>query len=791
MREWILEGKSMYWLLDYDLQEKIRIQIMGLQSELNNAPKRGQKDQTFPFVGRKNRNIAKIIIRHLLTEDGVVCDPFCGSGTFAYAALDCDKRVIANEWEPYANRMSTAPFRGVPPQNELNLGLEKFKKAVLPTISKIYRTKCPNCGNEIMFDGLFFDRNPEEYYNPTEHERMGNERENVIFRQKYKCVCGCKEKQYDDYDEEVRKEVEAMVVDFPNSTLIENSRLNFTAPEFVQYQNMFSKRQQIALTTIYNAIENLDNNVRTFFEDAFFSIIQMAKYTDYRSKSQDNHCPEIMLKENNIYYRFLEKLEDRKSYINDQNFANNVIECMDFRDFLSQLDDKSIDLFFTDPPYGDNAQYFEHAQRVHPFMDYDLSKDNDRLSKEVVISNAKSRTDKHSKQQFMKDIETLLKEAARVTKTHGYVVLYFRPEQRDWITDLNTLKHFARKYGLEPLISIPIDNNDPSMRALASAAWTFKNDVCFIFLRLSEEESRWYEQDTDVDELIYLAAKAAATEQGNPFILSSFNREMLAQFRRSDLLKLAGANYSQKIMKILERYTIKQDAQFRLNGLSPYELMNRDMNAEVRLREFAPIVIEELTDGGRGFTFEEYVIHLSSFMENGSREIIEKLHTANRLVPELLSVYAKEDKEKGLFFAIELDDALDVANDDRIEIRTMDPSDFEKLIGEYFERKGYSDVKVIGRSCDRGVDILVTNIEGKYELVQCKRYRKGNNIGSTPIQRIDSYMRTRHAVKAWVITTSDFTVEGKDEARITGVIAVNGDELINSLEVYFPGKYRL
>ena len=36
--------------------------------------------------------------------------------------------------------------------------------------------------------------------------------------------------------------------------------------------------------------------------------------------------------------------------------------------------------------------------------------------------------------------------------------------------------------------------------------------------------------------------------------------------------------------------------------------MNREMNAEIRLREFAPVVIEELTANGQGFTFEEYVI---------------------------------------------------------------------------------------------------------------------------------------------------------------------------------------
>ena len=86
---------------------------------------------------------------------------------------------------------------------------------------------------------------------------------------------------------------------------------------------------------------------------------------------------------------------------------------------------------------------------------------------------------------------------------------------------------------------------------------------------------------------------------------------------------------------------------------------------------------------------------------------------------------------------------------------------------------------------------MATNINGELELIQCKRYRQGNNIGSTPIQRVDSYMRSRHASKAWVITTSDFTPEGRDEANITNVTLMNGRDLIRSLELYYPGRYIL
>lgn len=782
----------MYWLLDGAEQEELRQKIIALQTNIMRTQARDQTEQIFPFIGRKSRSIARILINHLSEDGSLVVDPFGGSGTFAYAALDCNRQVKFNEWEPYAYSMSISPFRGVPDEAEYQASLRQLDQEVSPMMEDIYKTKCPVCGAELPFDGLFFDRDPEEYFHPTAHERLGKNGENIIFRGKYKCTCGCKEKFYDAFDDSVRRNVEGMTCDFPDDELIENSRLNFTAPQFTHYKSLFSKRQQIALTTLQKAISHLPDSTRKFFEDTLISMAHCGKYTDYRSKSQDNHCPANRLKETNLYHRFHEKLEERKNYIRAQQFnlQNIEISCMDFRDFMDGIADTSVSLLLTDPPYGDNAQYFEHAQRVHPLMGYSLKNDPVRLQKEVVISNARERTNKHGKDQFLNDIETLFTKAYRIVKPHGFMVLYFRPEQRDWVSDLNKLKDFGRRHGFEPLLTISTGIADPSMRALASAAWTFKNDVCFVFLRLNENERRWYEGEVDIDELVFLAASNAATDQGNPFVITRFNNELQIQLRRAGMIRLLNPAYMERFQKTLERYTTRNGAQYHLTGLSPYTFMNRDTNAEIRLREFAPVVIEELTEGGRGFTFEEYVIHLSSYMENGSRTIIQQLHTANRLIPELLNVYAVEDPQQGKFFARRAEETGD-APDGRIKLTTMDPSDFEALIADYFVRRGFIHAEVIGRAGDRGVDVLATNINGELELIQCKRYHQGNNIGSTPIQRVDSYMRSRHASKAWVVTTSDFTPEGIDEARITNVTLVNGETLIQSLELYYPGRYTL
>lgn len=205
--------------------------------------------------------------------------------------------------------MATAPFRGIPSETEITGALEQISQMVMPVMDDIYKTRCPNCGAEFQFDGLFFDRDPKEFFHPTNHERLGDNGENVIFRGKYKCGCGCKEKFYDEFDETIRLHVESLEEDFPRVELIENSRINFTAPHFTQYENLFSKRQRIALMSLKNAIQTLPDATRTFFEDTFISIIHYGNILIIEQKVKTIHCPANRLKKSNLYNRFVEKIK--------------------------------------------------------------------------------------------------------------------------------------------------------------------------------------------------------------------------------------------------------------------------------------------------------------------------------------------------------------------------------------------------------------------------------------------------------------------------------------------------
>jgi restriction system protein len=102
----------------------------------------------------------------------------------------------------------------------------------------------------------------------------------------------------------------------------------------------------------------------------------------------------------------------------------------------------------------------------------------------------------------------------------------------------------------------------------------------------------------------------------------------------------------------------------------------------------------------------------------------------------------------------------------------------------------YSEVQVVGRSGDRGIDVIARDPEGFLNLVQVKRWRY--RVPATPIQRIHSASLTRGANKSWVITTSQFTPDAIDEAtNYTHTKLTNGIELMQLLEAIFPGRFRL
>ncbi|AKB85365.1 hypothetical protein MCMEM_1312 [Methanococcoides methylutens MM1] len=783
----------MYWLLKKDEQEIIRENVDKLVQRLSQISGNVQVDQLFPYVGRKDRRKAVAIIDELTDEEDTIVDSFVGSGIFIYGASELGRNCLGNEWEPYAYRMANAPWR-LPPIEAIKKAIDQLLKLIKIDFDFLYRTVCP-CGHIHVLDSLFFDRNPLKYNQISAHKRLGNDGENITYRKQYRCpICRRTEKHFDASDaahmETISKmNVPAKYLKIFGSPLIENSRINLSS-EYTQYGNLFPHRSKIALSLLWDGISQLEceENVKLFLEDAFLSILPQAKYRDYRGKSQDLHVPPIKLREVNILYRFLRQTQKRYRGLSNYKFSsnNNVspIHCSDYRDFMSELDSSSVDLVLTDPPWTDGNAYFEKAQLYHPWLNYSLLEDDIRLKKECVVTDAPSRREEHNMENWQKDIAEFFNEAGRILKDLKYLALFFRPiPARHWLENLNSLKLLARKAGFEPLLSIDVSSPDPSMRLQQSASYLISEDIVFLFVKLPDELKRYYYNDFDIDQLVFQVGEQIQEDVHGPFTYKNWRACLSDCFIKKGISEMNSPKMEGKISELFSRYHDEITPGLYLpKALTPFSGQLFDTPAIERMFTYVPTVISELTEGGNTFSYERFLLKLSEYVENGTKALIHEIQQID--MKGLIEVYAEPIEGGGKFRRRELPKLPNGLRN----ILEMDPYDFEAFVGQILDAQGFSSIALVGRAGDRGVDLVATDPEGHSTIVQCKRYIE-NNVSSIPVQRLHSYALTRGAQRQILITTSDFTLQAKQEAELTKTELINGKELETLIATYLPDYF--
>lgn len=779
----------MYWLLDEEVQKRVRGTVRNLITGLSVITGNPQNDQLFPYVGRKDRRKAEIIIRHLSAEGEVVCDPFSGSAIIPYATEALNRKLVANEWEPYANRISSAPWR-LPDKVELEAAYNALVDEIKPELDELYQIIC-SCGNKHVLDSQFFDRVPLRYKGVEKHERLGENGETITYRRKYKCPhCGRKEKHFDKTDEEHLAELEKREIIDPvySFELIENSRINLTK-EFTTYGNLFPHRSKLVLVIIWNALQRLDCDVtiKMFLEDVFLSIMPQAKYKDYRSKSQDLHCPQVMLREKNLLYAYQTQFGKRWTGLSQYSFAReatNPIAMHDYREFLGLQDSGSIGLILTDPPWTDGTAYFERAQLYHPWLNYDLKLDQERLDKEMVVTDAPSRKDEHDIERWWEDLEELFEKSYLKLKPNRYLALFFRPiPAASWLANLNRIKLIARKTGFEPLLSIDVGSSDPSMRIQQSASYVFSKDVVMLFLRLEPTIQRHFVGDYDLDHLVYQTAVELQEELHEPFFYRTWRSAFSTKLQEKNLSQVDSPQEEDRVYALFMRYCDPiSSGRYLPKMRTPFSDQLFDTPAVERLFTYVPHIIEELTREGETFTYDQFLLALAEFLENGTRQLISNIQKVD--IRKLILTYA-DLVDGGLRFRRR---ALPKLPQGLKNILELDPYEFEIFIARLLEAQGYTSVSVAGRSGDRGVDVIGIDPQGRRTVAQCKRYIT-NNVDATPIQRLHSFAVTRGAERKIAFTTTGFTRQAKHEASITDTELVNGDKLETIVAKYLPDYF--
>ena len=119
-------------------------------------------------------------------------------------------------------------------------------------------------------------------------------------------------------------------------------------------------------------------------------------------------------------------------------------------------------------------------------------------------------------------------------------------------------------------------------------------------------------------------------------------------------------------------------------------------------------------------------------------------------------------------------------------VETLSPAAFERLVQRMLRETGFTQVEVIGRTNDGGIDgkgiAKINGILSFRVVFQCKRY--SGSVGASAIRDFRGAMQGR-ADKGLFITTGYFTREAVKEATRDGAIAidiVDGEKLAEKLK---------
>lgn len=793
--------------INEEIREKIKDAIQAIQNTENVVSV--NCTHTYNFKGRKSAEIAARIMGKLAEKNAVVCDPFFGSNAFGLAAALNGLKFIGSELDNYTYDVTRVLYTKID-RSVFAKYYRQIKDTCRSPVMELYATQC--CGVKNYISKLHFDPEGEngfdcpEYYHPTPHRDIENDETIVLAAQ---CpVCNKKRKAFQKADEERINACKNLdVSEFPAHRLMRNSRINITASTGAdRYDRNFTHRAKYALLLLQRAILKLPSSIeRDVLEHCLVASLTLARIGQYGSGSE--YIYQVMRKqaqEKNVWEIFESKVD---AFLKFKD-AYAVAQCADVTDaagkmylvnadyseFLKQFTGAA-DLVYTDPPYTDQVAYLERSQLYRDWLNRFYYKGafalrEDMLEKEIVVTNAPSRFEKSGLIQYGRDLDKMFGAFCRALKPNGLVVMHIKLGAKKYISVFAEYVKFARKNGFEIVEKYCIDKKDPTLRKQAARKNTLANEIIVFFQKLDPYHAYWYEGDTDVG---FYATKFLYGEikQSETGYLSLTESVALIEkyLKRNFRIESDPSVVSNIERTVRNNFLVMANSLVCMNPGKLYLDVEDNASLFTKLYDMIPVVIRGFSRI-YGFTLEDLYSELIFRLFNGNSATLTQLVESKDNEAQIISLLAQycemNDSEKYYFRTYKN------PTDERemIELSTLNGKEFEDLIKRLLQKKGYYNVWVIGKSGDRGVDIVAKKtVDGVEEtfLFQCKRWLA--NVGGIPVQRLHSMMVQLKVSNAVCVTTSDYTADAKRESQGTGVRLINGKELLDELAVYFPGTY--
>ena len=350
------------------------------------------------------QGIANVIDAYL-PNGGVVLDPFAGSGMTGVAAryLGCD--VILNELSPAACFIAHGFTRTIS-VNDFNSAIEQLLITLRRLRKSIYATECRECGAdvEILYTVWSYSLECNHCHQPFvvwDHCRKYGEnvREHKLLRRfpcpncgvevtksnlkrldqtpvflGYRCCSGHKivEHKLTDADheriEKTRLMLSEYVGDYPDTALPDGVNLNQPKRHGLDtVAKFYSNRNLLACAAIWREIRRIeDPELSAAVGFVFTSLYQrVTRLSEYRfwggSGNMANFNVPHIFNEANVFVTFERKAKSVADHYcaTAMGYEGRCAIRTGSATDLSFLPDNSVDLIFTDPPFGANINYSE------------------------------------------------------------------------------------------------------------------------------------------------------------------------------------------------------------------------------------------------------------------------------------------------------------------------------------------------------------------------------------------------------------------------------------------------
>jgi DNA modification methylase len=367
------------------------------------------------YWSRKTWNVVGEFIENYCPENGIVYDPFGGSGVTAMEALKRGRKVIISDLNPIASEITRLTIKPVN-LTKLHESYKKIEKKVKVKINDLYKTQCRKCKHEFPFDVAIWneDKITEVRY--------------------YKCPACGDEKSISnpaiDFDLKQFQKINKTEIKewYPKNKLYHINGNPFKEKQqFESLDELFTKRNLMALAILMDEIENESNkDLKDFLKIGFSSMLHLCtSMTPVRPTrpmssawTQHSYWTATEFMEQNVWDKFessivgkqglIKAKEESNKYYEHIKFAKKfeeVIEgeadvfvyngdCLELMNkmFKKYGDAGCIDYIFTDPPYDSSIQYGELSFMWVAWLKLD---DNylERVDSKEIIHNEKQNKD--------------------------------------------------------------------------------------------------------------------------------------------------------------------------------------------------------------------------------------------------------------------------------------------------------------------------------------------------------------------------------------------------------------